>query len=532
MKRERGRTPDAELHGSTPPALRHGEFIGTVPAATKIAISLLLRPRLGARRLPTARELARTTYRPRGRAAPARSRGAAAADLDTVRRFAARHGLETVTVDQAARLVGLRGRADVLAAIFAVELEGHRVNGRPVRHHRGPVHLPAALARIVVGVFGLHDHPIARPHARFHPDHDDAGTYDFVAVPRFTAPDLAALYGFPEGDGKGQRVGVVELGGGYRKHDLRHYFRELGLPTPEVACHGVGGARNAPTGKPTSADGEVMLDIEVMGSLVPRAKIVAYMATDDERGFLHGLAAAIHDGKHAPSVVSMSWGAPESSFTKQGLAAIDRLLQEAASIGVTVCVSSGDLGSSDSPDGGPPQVSFPASSSWALACGGTSLTTRHGSIVREVVWNDLATNQGASGGGISTAVPLPSYQKGASVPPSVHPRGHVGRGVPDVAAHADPKNGYRVRVDGVDTVMGGTSASAPLWAGLVARLNQRLRKPVGFIHPLLYGKGARRGALRDIVKGGNGAYRARKGWDGCTGLGSPHGAKLAQLFGG
>jgi kumamolisin len=191
-------------------------------------------------------------------------------------------------------------------------------------------------------------------------------------------------------------------------------------------------------------------------------------------------------------------------------------------LGVTVCSASGDSGSTDGIGDGRAHVDFTASSPHVLACGGTRLEAGDGSISREVVWN---AGGGATGGGISDVFPLPSWQSSAKVPPSANAGGRHGRGVPDVAGDADPATGYQVRVDGQDAVFGGTSAVAPLWAALVARINQRLGKPIGFLNPVVY-SAAGQSALNDITTGTNGAYNAAKGWDACTGLGSPDGARL------
>ena len=212
----------------------------------------------------------------------------------------------------------------------------------------------------------------------------------------------------------------------------------------------------------------------------------------------------------------------------QAMQQYDQAFQDAAAVGVTVCVATGDAGSSDGVDDGLAHVDFPASSPNALACGGTTLNTNAAgsAITSEVVWNDTADGGGATGGGISDQFALPSYQDNAGVPPSVNAGARVGRGVPDVAANADPNTGYEVRVDGSSVVVGGTSAVAPLWAGLVALLNQSLGKPVGFLNPNLYGSIAQDGVFRDITSGNNGAYSAGPGWDACTGWGVADGTKL------
>ena len=268
-----------------------------------------------------------------------------------------------------------------------------------------------------------------------------------------------------------------------------------------------------------------MLDIEVAATIAPKAKIAVYFAPNTDRGFLDAVTTAVHDTTRKPSVVSISWGGPESSWTPQAMQSFDQAFQDAADLGVTICCASGDNGSADMAQGwdGKAHVDFPASSPSVLACGGTHVDAAGGTVTSEVVWNDLPTG-GAGGGGVSDTFALPTWQAKSGVPPSANAGGHVGRGVPDVCGDASPRSGYIVRVDGQQAVIGGTSAVAPLWAGLIALLNQHFGHPVGFLNPVIYGLPPAAKAFRDITSGNNGAYSARAGWDACTGLGSPDGA--------
>ena len=279
-----------------------------------------------------------------------------------------------------------------------------------------------------------------------------------------------------------------------------------------------------------SADGEVMLDIEIVGAVAPGAVIAAYFAPNTDQGFLDAVSAAVHDAERRPSVVSISWGGPEATWTAQAMDEMEQALVDAAAMGVTVTVAAGDAGSSDGLSDGLAHVDFPASAPHALACGGTRLVLAGGAIGSETVWND-GPDGGATGGGVSDHFALPDYQADAGVPPSANPGGRVGRGVPDVCGDADPDTGYTIRVDGATMPIGGTSAVAPLWAGLVARLNERLGHPVGFLHPDLYAPSGE-AALHDVVQGSNGAYSAGPAWDACTGLGSPDGARLLAVLTG
>jgi kumamolisin len=208
----------------------------------------------------------------------------------------------------------------------------------------------------------------------------------------------------------------------------------------------------------------------------------------------------------------------------------DQAFQAAAAMGVTICVAAGDNGSSDGVTDGQVHVDFPASSPNVLACGGTRLLASGTTISAETVWNEGATTS-ATGGGVSGFFALPAYQAKAGVPVSAGAGGKAGRGVPDVAGDADPATGYEVRVDGESFVIGGTSAVAPLWAGLIALMNQKLGHPVGFLNPMLYGSLQGKGATHDITVGDNGSYSAKAGWDPCTGWGSPDGAKLLKALG-
>jgi len=220
---------------------------------------------------------------------------------------------------------------------------------------------------------------------------------------------------------------------------------------PDVIAVLVDGAKNSPSNA-NSADGEVLLDIEVVGAVAPRAKIVVYFATNTSQGFQDALTTAIHDTMHHTSVISISWGGAESTWTAQAMTAFDSAAQDAAALGVTICATSGDDGSSDGVDDGKNHVDFPASSPHILACGGTNLQSSGGQISSETAWNDGAQG-GAGGGGYSNQFALPSYQSIAGIKPF----GAGGRGVPDVCADADPETGYQVLVDGESLVIGGTA---------------------------------------------------------------------------
>jgi kumamolisin len=455
----------------------------------------------------------------------AKLHSADAADLAAVRAFATSHGLMIVGEHPDRRTVILSGTVEQFNAAFSIELKQYSHPDGTYRGRVGAIQLPAELDGVIEAVLGLDNRPQAKPHFRSRAGKGKAKKGTGASNTSYTPTQVAEAYGFPTGNGEGQCIAIIELGGGYKPADLEAYFASIQVALPTVATVSVDHGKNAPTGSANGPDGEVMLDIEVAGAVAPAANIVVYFAPNTDAGFLDAITTAIHDAKNKPSVLSISWGGAESNWTSQAMTAMDSAFQAAATMGVTVCIASGDDGSSDGLSGD--HVDFPASSPHALGCGGTSLRATGGSIASEVVWNDGA-NAGASGGGVSAFFATPSWQQGNKATKTGSAATALTmRGVPDVAGNADPETGYSVRIDGTETVIGGTSAVAPLWAGLIARINQNRGTPVGFLNATMYGRPQ---ALRDITQGNNGDFEASTGWDACTGLGSPNGPALSQAL--
>ena len=485
-------------------------------------------------------------------------------DIAQVAAFAHDHGLTVSGSHRGQRTVKLTGPVEAFNAAFGTTLQIYRSKNGTYRGRTGSLTIPAALADVIVGVHGLDNRPVASPHFRVSAPVTAAGARGRTRsrgkqprpgrtrgpAPRNAADgslsvvDIARLYNFPSGlTGAGQCIALIELndldangkvtGTGYKSSDIVAFFQKLGLPVPQVVSVGVDGGVNLPGH--SDADGEVVLDIEVAGGAAPGATIAVYFAPNTTQGFIDAIKAAAHDATLKPSVISISWGGPEDEggqVPQQFIVGMNEAMQEAAAMGVTVLCAAGDSGSADVARAGwdgKPHADFPASSQLAIACGGTKLTGSTGAtptIQSEVVWNE-GSRGGAGGGGVSTVMPLPSWQSKSKVPKN--PKGRTGRGVPDVAGNADPKTGYQIVLDAKSQVFGGTSAVAPLFAALFARINQRLAsaasgKAAGYVNPLLYGTAAT--AFRDITSGNNdvygtlrGKYTAGKGWDACTGLG-------------
>jgi kumamolisin len=365
--------------------------------------------------------------------------GADPADVQAVLAFASSYGLALTRVDLGARTLTLTGKTGDFSKAFQVELSHYEHSGGSYRGRTGAVSVPSELTDIIRSVHGLDNRPQAKPHFRIAKSSSRPGIAAAAAA-SYTAIQVAKAYSFPTGvTGKGETIGIIELGGGFASSDLNTYFSNLNIsPAPTVIAVSVDGGQNAPTGDPSGPDTEVMLDIEVAGAVAPGARIAVYFAPNTDAGFLDAISQAAMDTVNKPSILSISWGSAESNWTAQSLQSFNSALQSAAAVGVTVCVASGDNGSDDGDGDGKDHVDFPASSPYSMACGGTKLTISGSSISSEVVWNENASNEGATGGGVSGTFPLPTWQANAKVPASKNPSGFKGRGVPDVAGDADP----------------------------------------------------------------------------------------------
>jgi kumamolisin len=454
-------------------------------------------------------------------------------DIRRVAGFYEGMGLRIVETDPRRRAVALAGTFKELERAFDTELSYYDHDGTSFRSHVGPLNVPRELAGTIEGVLGLDNRAINTRHLAM----------ATRPAERSTIPHLVSgAYNFPEHEhARGQTIAILCLSGGFHRSDIARFFTQHGLVPPRVSVVNVFNARNRPVWRKDVAEFgkkfasgnmkglqampnardilwtiEATMDVELAGTFAPGAHIVVYFASNTERGRFAAFTRAMADGKHRPSVFSCSWGAEEKDIPVQVLRVMDKTYQLAALLGITICASSGDSGRTG--------VNFPASSPHVLGCGGTHLHLSSDGKY-ESVWNeDLGELAMSTSGGFSNAFERPSWQ-----PASLGGR-KTGRGVPDVAAKADLATGYEILAGGCPISMGGTSAAAPLWAGLIARMNQALKTRVGFLTPLLYGRGFA-SALHDITVGNNGRYKAMPGWDPCTGHGTPDGKGLLAALG-
>jgi kumamolisin len=495
--------------------------------------------------------------------------GADPADLAKIAVFARASKLKVLDSSVPMRRVLVQGSIRDISKALGIELNDyeHPQTGR-FRGRIGQIHVPAELSGVIQGVFGLDTRNVGRPRIR-------RGNFQLADIESlglagkkkggaaappanpfpgaFFPTDVAQLYDYPaQFTGSGQNVAIFAFNGttpdphgGYKLPALQNYFEKvLGGKTPAIKNVVVQGPGNDPgpdsqaSSSNGDATGEVMLDMCVVGSVAPDANIFMYFTEFTSQGWVDALSKAITDNNNI-SVISISYGNPEDdpqgAWTAMGVQNVNLAVQAAGAKGITICVASGDDGSSDQVPTGA-HVDFPASSPFVLGVGGTKLVASGNTppaIQSETVWNETMRNEGAGGGGVSAVFTKPAYQNSVSVPASANPPHQIGRGVPDVAAVADPETGVVImHIDGKHLEqIGGTSAAAPLWASLIARLNQGLSARCGFLNPLLYGKFSS-GVLHDIKVGNNGAYAAHTGWDACTGLGSPDGIQLFNALSG
>jgi kumamolisin len=449
--------------------------------------------------------------------------GADPADLAAVEAFAKAHGLEVVLTHQGMRRVSLRGKVAQFDRALKIDIERFEYRGRTHLGSRAPVVLPKELWGKVQSIHGLG--PAAHSHLRPGGPKDAAATGDTGRA--VTPTEVAAHYGFGGARADGQTIGIIELGGGYNLADLQANAQNLGIPVPQVTAVGVLGATSQPSGNPDdSNDQEVALDIQAASSVAIGAKIPVYFAPNDNHQDC--ISAAVHDTVNRPSVLSDSWGESEDSFTPDQLQAYAELLKEAAALGVTFVVASGDYGVYDSNVFSMRTVDAVSSFPQAFGAGGTiPVFGANGKIASERAWVHWENGKFSygSGGGESSKVAIPLYQQGKTID------GATGRCVPDFAANAERMG---IFVNGSSRDASGTSGSAPLIAAIIAIMNARRGKNLGDFHPQLYANAATWltdiGPTGDPTQDTNGnppdGCSVLKGYDLVTGLGSPNASFL------
>lgn len=527
------------LAGGARRALPGARALSRVNPHAMIEVTLKLRRK---RKLP---ELNGRPPKIISRAELAAKYGATEADVKKVSNVFAKWGLKTEYANPATRTVRLSGTMGAVEDAFLVKLFNYSHPDGNYRGRVGNVNVPKELQGIVLGVFGLDNRRVARRRRQVVSHTKPAPLPPASPSAWYRPAQLASHYDYPKGDGAGQCIGLLEFGGGFFPSDLQLFCQMANTSVPTVKPISTDGTS---TSAKDGAEGEVMLDIEVVGGVCPRSTIAVYFAQWTEQGWITALDAAVHDQANDPGVISCSWGSPEDTdiWTQQAMDQINETLMEAAQIGVTVCIAAGDDGSSDADMDGRAHADFPSSSPYVLSVGGTTIP-KVGGNGPDIGWFEgdglRAHNGGSTGGGVSSIFPRPTWQSAITIK-SVNPGAIVGRVIPDIAANADwNASPYLLVVDGQPQPNGGTSAATPLVASLLNLINAA--KPagqrVGYVTPVLYqpqnGSGPAVGSIgcTDVVTGSNktahaGGYTAGPGYDADSGWGTPIGVKLADLL--
>ncbi len=567
-----GKRADMNLRHVAPPA--DACSLGACDAASRVRVTLLLKP-AGSAADPALAALHQSLPGLAPAARPALSRQELEAvncpdeaHFAAVRRFAADHDLDVISESGFRHDVILEGSAAAMNTAFAVELHDYEHDGAAFRSHAAAPTVPAELADIVVGVIGLDSYPLTGPHSAAGPRSTEV----------FTPLELREHYDFPESTGQGQRIAILAFGKcGFHQSDIDTYFSEtLGMTAPSVNVCSVDGAECDPAPMKILHDAigrlnrgetdfsylepemmllcratmEATMDIQVAGAVASDAHIDVFFAPNDVHGWYHALYAALEGscGAGGPAdVISASWGASESTWSDK-IHCLEPALEKAQQLHVPICCSSGDFGSLNARPTAKDmdaRVNYPASSSHVIACGGTSIV-RSGDSRVDVAWKTATTfGEEGTGGGVSGFLDMPDFQASADIPKHADIHGNVwrrdgldadfrGRGVPDVAAFADI--GYRTYIGGHEMFYGGTSASTPLWAGLIACVKESLGRAPGWLNHVIYDPELAAGFV-PVTRGDNrigdtdaAYFEAREGWNACCGLGVPRGQALAACL--
>jgi len=475
-------------------------------------------------------------------------------DAEKVRHALEKYGLKVEEISLPGRSMRVSGPVSAMNSAFQTHLGVYRsADQGDFRGREGNIQIPAEIDGIVTGVFGLDERRVARRKST----RAAAAPTPATKMSPLGPSDFEKRYSFPANQGAGQEIGIAEFEGGYFADDLQAFCTKYNLAMPNITTVPVGlpaltlaQIQALPAQKRNDeldASIEVNMDIQIVAGLCPQAKMFVYFAPFTQKGWVDLLNKIISGSPAKPVTVSVSWGAPEDSpdWSSSARTEINDRLQAAALLGITVCISSGDDGSGDEMTDGHAHVDFPSSSPFVLSVGGTMLTGAEANPIEEVWWESpgerTSKGGGAGGGGVSVEFLRPTWQN--VTVKSLNNPSIDGRVVPDVSALAGPPL-YDLIFVGKDFPNGGTSASTPLWAALLARINASLPSQLQqrFLTPLLYGNaknGQARGAIscRDITVGQNAShpdpgvgYQAQPGFDAVSGWGTPNGTALLQAL--
>lgn len=461
--------------------------------------------------------------------------GATDESLASVKAWAQTKGFEIINMSKAASSINLSGTAEQINSAFGIVMEFVTTETRSYWTYSGEIVVPDSIKDFVCHIEGLDNSFQFTPKATINPNANQAIDPKYIYTP--TPIDLAVAYNFPrcaggnQKQGYGQAIGIVSLGGGWTQDNLNSSFSLVGLTPPTVYQVSVGGAPNNPSD--TALSVEVMLDIFCSGAVSPSAKIVNYTAYNSFQGFINAVLACANDVTYFPKQLSISWGTADYNWSSSTRDQMESALASCVALGITVFVATGDYGIQAVANASNYSVDYPATSQYVVACGGTVVVLNDDQTRNsESSWSQPGSY--ATGGGVSSIYPVPSYQTGFTTTraPSYQVATITGRGIPDIAGMAIGYAFYYGIYNAYGSGIQGTSAVAPLMAGLCARLNQLSPKNLGAVNAQWYAN--RTTAFYDITLGDNIAispygYFATLGWDACTGIGVPNGNAVLKL---
>jgi subtilase family serine protease len=421
------------------------------------------------------------------------------------------------------QLIAVDGPAPNAVALLGIEIDNYREpDGSTFYAALATPRLTGALAAVVAEVAGLDSYRRLRGHA--------------VKPGGLTGQDLMSFYNISalrkkNLDGTGQTIMFPEIEQLPQSNlnDLNKFATEFGLP-PFSQVLTV--KQDPKWGKPQAPMGEIVLDLEIAHEIAPNAKLVVYLAAPTFAFHNRAFSQLVTD--HLGSIISESLGTCEMDTTPALRDQLQSMEVQAQAQGMSHFVATGDSGAYECGQLEYPAASFPSTLPNVTAVGGTTVfESKQGTYFQEYAWGSPIDESG-TGGGRSQVYSLPSYQQSVQ-----DANGHGFRQLPDVSADADPITGYHIVLGGRDTQAGGTSASTPLWASVIALINQDLKakgmREVGFANPALYWMGANSSKFgtppfHDITAGNNLAYEAGPGWDFATGWGSMDAAALEAAW--
>lgn len=569
------------IPGSERPQIKGSTLLGRIEAQEIITIAITVRQKPGSKEIPGLDYWQSTPPDKRVYVSQEdffERHGADRAEVDRIADYLKDRGFRVLEQHAGRRRILAEGTAEQMDAALGVRLNRYRAperkapphaqrkegDARPFGDHResaheyrgfeGQVRLPANLVELVEAVIGLDNRKVGRPAG--------TGTGDPPGASYLTPLKIAQDYNFPTNSAAGQTIGIFEdasAGAAYLHSDVSAYVAALGVPAPSLTdIPLLGYANNSAlvVNPPTGAVLECNIDVCIAATSGQGANINVYFTDDSELGWdtFFDRTTFPLAGDNAPSVLTASWVPSLSddsgsigNYSVGGTFAnnLHSKLKTAAARGITVFMAIGDWGSENDVGDGKCHVSYPNGDPFVTACGGTILGSSNPTppgALYEYTWSDgnvlsspFQSWSGAfyyesTGGGVSDQFPRPPYQVHAGIAPISKNDGGIRRGLPDVAGMV-AMTGFVI--GGVGNQSGyGTSAVAPLYAGLLATINAFLGRNTGFLNPTLYKYGAR--ICNDIRVGNNDSsyppdalfYTAGVGWDACTGWGSINGRRL------